>query len=191
MSIAYSFNPHRVVRAGYGIFYDTGATQVSNNVGNAIYGTSSAVNYNVNNVTLGTPLDTPVLKLANTFPSPLSTTLGSFPVPTGKGQGYDGDGQLAQITYFDQKSEPLPYYQRMLLDVQQQVGDVATCSRSPFRRHRAARERMRPTSTYPPYQTGWTYGGGNGDPTFDAATSNNAGQVWRHLCSSAESQLVL
>ncbi len=175
LSIAYSFNPHRVVRAGYGIFYDTGASQISNNVGNAIYGTSAAVNYNVNNVTLGAPPDTPVLNLSNIFPSPLTTTLGSFPVSTGKGQGYEGDGQFAGVTYYDQKSEPLPYYERMMLDVQQQLGghDVFTVSYAGAQGRKGQNET---NINLPAYQTGWTYGGGVGDPTYNAARPNNLGR---------------
>jgi hypothetical protein len=175
LSIAYSMNPRRVIRAGYGIFYDTGATQVSTTVGNAFYGTSSTVNYNVNNTTLGDPPDTPVLTLANIFPAPLTTTLGSFPVPTGPGQGYDGDGQLASIIYYDRKSEPLPYYQRMILDLQQQVGshDVFTLSYAGVQGRKGTNE---VNLNLPPYQTGWTYGGGVGDPTYNAARPNNAGR---------------
>lgn len=175
VSLAYSFNPRRVVRAGYGIFYDTGATQVSTDVGILIYGTSSAVNYNVNNTTMGTPVDTPVLTLANAFPVPLSTTLGSFPVPTGKGEGYDGDNQLSEITYFDQKSEPLPYYQRMLLDVQQQVGtrDVFTLSYAGVQGRKGTNE---VNINLPPYQTGWPDGGGTISTPFNAARPNNSGR---------------
>lgn len=175
VSVTYSFSPRTVVRAGYGIFYDTGATQVSTALGYLIYGTSAAVNYNVDNTTLGIPVDTPSLTLANVFPVPLTTTLGSFPLPTGKGEGYDGDGQFAEITYYDQKSMPLPYYQRMLLDVQQQVGthDVVTLSYAGVQGRKGTNEI---NMNLPPYQTGWTYGGGNGDPAFDAARPNNAGR---------------
>jgi hypothetical protein len=175
LSVTYSFNPQTVLRAGYGIFYDTGATQVSTALGYLIYGTSSAVNYNVDNTTLGVPVDTPTLSLANVFPVPLTTTLGSFPVPTGKGQGYDGDGQFAQITYYDQKSEPLPYYQRMLLDVERQVGthDVFTLSYAGVQGRKGTNEI---NMNLPLYQTGWIYGGGNGDPTFNAARPNSAGR---------------
>ena len=76
VSIAYSPTPQTVIRAGYGIFYDTGASQVSNNVGNAIYGTSAAVNYNVNNVTLGGLPDTPLLNLGNIFSSAIDDDPG-------------------------------------------------------------------------------------------------------------------
>ena len=177
VSIAYSFNPQRVVRAGYGIFFDAGATQISTTVGNAMYGTSAAVNYNVDNTTLGytTTPDTPYLNLSNILPVPLSTTLGSFPVSTGTGEGYDGDTAWTGITYYDQKSSPLPYYQRMLLDFQQQLRghDVITVSYAGVQGRKGTNEM---NINLPPYQTGWIYGGGVGDPTYDAARPNNSGR---------------
>jgi hypothetical protein len=175
LSVIYSPTPQRVIRAGYGIFFDTGASEISNLLGTAIYGTSAAVNYAVDNVTLGVPPDTPTLTLSSVFPTPQTTTLGSFAVSTGKGQGYPGDGLWTQVTYADQKSTPLPYYQRMMLDVQQQLGshDVITVSYSGAQGRRGLGE---VDLNLPPYQTGWTYGGGNGDPVFDAARPNNSGR---------------
>ena len=175
LSIIYSPSPTTVIRAGYGIFYDAGATQISNLVGTAIYGTSAAVNYTVNNVTLGVPPDTPVLNLSNIFPVQQTTTLGTFPVSTGPGQGYQGNGQYATVTYLDQKSAPLPYYQRMLLDVQHQLGshDVFTISYSGVQGRKGLNQ---VNINLPRYQTGWIYGGGVSDPTFNAARPNNAGR---------------
>jgi hypothetical protein len=175
LSISYAMSPQRVIRAGYGIFYDTGASQISNNVGNAIYGTSASVNYNVNNTTLGVPVDTPALTLTDIFPAAQSTTLGSFPISTGKGQGYEGDGQLTGVTYYDQKSEPLPYYQRMMFDIQQQVGghDVFTISYAGAQGRKGQNET---NINLPAYQTGWTYGAGVGDPSYNAARPNAAGR---------------
>jgi hypothetical protein len=175
LSFAYSPTPQTVVRAGYGIFYDTGASQVSNNLGNAIYGTSAAVNYNVNNVTLGAPPDTPVLNLGDIFPTPVTTTLGTFPVPTGTGQGYEGDGQLTSITYYDQKSVPLPYYQRMLVDVQQQMGSHSVFTVS-YLGSQGRKGQNEVNINLPAYQTGWPSGAGVGDPTFNAARPNNSGR---------------
>ena len=175
VSIAYSPTPQRVIRAGYGIFFNTGATQASNVVGNAFYGTTAGTNYSVNNTTLGVPVDTPVTTLANVFPAPVSTTLGSFPVSTGTGQGYDGDGALTSITYYDQKSMPLPYYQRMLVDVQQQIAshDVFIISYAGVQGRKGTNQQ---NINLPTYQTGWVNGGGVGDPTFNAARPNNVGR---------------
>lgn len=175
LSIAYSPNLKTVVRAGYGVFFDAGASQATNNVGTAIYGTSAAVNYSVNNATLGQPIDTPSLNLSSVFPSPVTTTLGSFPVPTGKGQGYLGDGQWASITYYDQKSTALPYIQRMLFDVQRQVAthDVITLS---YAGAQGRKGQNQTNINLPAYSTGWTFGGGSGDPTFNAARPNSFGR---------------
>jgi hypothetical protein len=174
IAISYSPNQKTVVRAGYGVFYNAGATQISTNVGNAIYGTSSAVNYNEDNATLGQPVDTPYLTLSSIFPAPVGTTLGSFPAPTGVGQGTDGPGALAGLTYYDQKSTPLPYYQRMLLDVQRQVTahDVFVLSYAGVQGRKGTQET---NINLPPYQTGWPAGGGVGDPAYNAARPNNTG----------------
>jgi hypothetical protein len=189
LSFIYTLNPKRIVRGGYGIFFDTGASEVSNLLGTAIYGTSAAVNYTTDNVTLGALPDTPVLTLANIFPTPQTTNLGSFAVSTGKGQGYPGDGLYTGITYSDQKSTSLPYYQRIVLDLQQGIGthDVVTLSYSGA----LGRKGLGETDTnLPPYQTGWTYGGGAGDPTFNAARPNNSGRfgdifVYRPIINSS------
>jgi hypothetical protein len=70
---------------------------------------------------------------------------------------------------------PLPYYQRMLLDFQQQVGghDVFTVSYAGVQGRKGTNE---VNLNLPPYQTGWIYGGGSGDPTYNAARPNNAGR---------------
>ena len=173
-SLIYSYKPQTILRAAYGIFYDTGSTQISTNVGNAIYGTSAAVNYNYNNTTLGKPQDTPYLTIANTFPSPQTTTLGTFPVTTATGQGYEGNDQWATVTYYDQKSMPLPYYQKFTVDLQQGFGthDVFELSYDGVLGRKGWNE---DNINLPPYQTGWVAGSG-AVTNFDAARPNNFGR---------------
>lgn len=175
ISIAYHLMPKTMIRAAYGIFFDTGATQVSERVGNAMYsGNWGGVNYDVNNSTLGVPADTPDLTLQNIFPVPTSTTLGTFPVSTGKGQGYYGDLQWAGLTYYDQNSTPVPYIQRELFQIEQQLGshDAITLS------YAGAQGRKGPNQeniNLPPYQTGWVAGSG-AVSEFNAARPNNSGR---------------
>ena len=194
ISLTYSYNPRTVVEAAYGIFYDTGSTQISTNVGNAIYGTSAAVNYNYDNTTLGQPADTPYLTLDSVFPVAKTTTLGSFPVTTAKGQGYEGDGQWAGITYYDQASMPLSYYQKLNLDVQRQFGgrDVVDVSYNGTLGRKGWNER---NINLPPYQTGWVAGSG-AVTNFDAARPNNVGRwgdiyVLRPELNSSYNALIL
>jgi hypothetical protein len=174
LGITYAVNPRTVVRAGYGIFYNTGSSQVSQNVGNAFYGTAATVNYNYNNTTLGKPVDTPYVSLANIFPAPLTTTLGTFPVSTGTGQGYVGDDQWTSIVYYDQKSMRLPYYQRMTFDVQRQIGtnDVFDVSYAGVQGRKGWNEI---NLNLPSYRTGWVNGSGAVTP-YDAARPNNSGR---------------
>lgn len=174
IGVTYSPSPNTVVRAAYGIFYDTGSTQISNNVGVAMYGTSAAVNYNYNNLTLGLPQDTPFLTLGDTFPAPKTTTLGTFPVSTGKGRGYEGDNQWATVTYYDQKSMPLPYYQKFVLDIQRQLGqhDVFEIS---YNGTLGRRGWNLQNMNLPPYRTGWVAGSGAATE-FDEARPNNSGR---------------
>jgi hypothetical protein len=172
LSIAYSVNPQTVVRVGYGIFFDAGATQISNGILTAqngipgfLYGTS------VNNATLGVALDTPALTLANVFPAPVNLSAGEFPVETAPGTGYFGDNQLYTVVYNDQKSAPLPYFQRMLLDIQRQVSphDTVTLSYAGAQGRKGENEI---NINLPTYQTGWT----TAYDAYDAARPNNFGR---------------
>lgn len=200
LSIAYSPNPKTVIRAGYGIFYSAGATQISHQEGQGVGG---AVNYDVSYVALGLPPDTPrpdIFGLSNIFPADQSTALGVYPVSTGKGQGYFGDLSTgtawSSVTYFDQKSFALPYYQRMLLDVQRQVGthDVIILSYAG-----AQGRKGQDTANFnlPPYQTGWINGAGS--DAYNAARpiqSTPAGRwgdtlVWRGKDNSFYNALIV
>ena len=172
LSIAYSPNPQTVFRAGYGIFFDAGATQISNGILTAqngipgfFYGES------VNNATLGVPLDTPAMTLANVFPVAANLSPGQFPVETATGTGYFGDNDLYTVNYNDQKSVPLPYFQRMLFDLQRQMTahDSFTLSYAGAQGRKGGNQI---NINLPPYQTGWT----TAYDAFDAARPNNAGR---------------
>ncbi|MBB5340173.1 TonB-dependent receptor [Tunturiibacter gelidoferens] len=122
VSFAYNLDKNTVLRAGYAIFYDVGATQISTEVGNALNGVPGYFSGDeITNVTKGAPSDTPVLGLSNIFQTPPPLVPGNYPVSTGPGQGYFGDGYYSTAYYYDQKSTPLPYYQRFMLDVQHEI----------------------------------------------------------------------
>ncbi|HVN18070.1 MAG TPA: hypothetical protein VMU05_04835, partial [Dongiaceae bacterium] len=140
--------------------------------------------------------------LSNIFPAPKSTTLGVYPVSTGPGQGYFGDlspevgNAWSSVSYFDQKSFALPYYQRMLLDVQRQVGthDVITLS---YAGAQGRKGQDTANLNLPPYQTGWVNGAGS--DAYNAARpiqSTPGGrwgdiQVWRGKDNSFYNALIV
>jgi hypothetical protein len=171
VSIAYSPVQNTVVRVGYGIFFDAGASQIAEELTNA---GASAPGYTtgsqLTNVIEGVASDTPALGLNNIFQTAPNLQPGEFPVSTGTGQGYFGDGVEQQIYYFDQKSTVLPYYQRYLADIQQQItgSDSFTIS---YVGAQARKGSNYVNINLPPYATGW--------PTvnaFNAARPNNAGR---------------
>jgi hypothetical protein len=171
VSFAYNLDRSTVLRAGYAIFYDVGATQISNEVGNALNGVPGYFSGDeITNVTKGAPSDTPVLGLSNIFQVPPPLTPGNYPVSTGQGQGYFGDGYYSTVYYYDQHSTPLPYYQRFMMDLQHEITPRDTFTLS----YLGAQGRK--GSNYininlPAYQTNW--------PTqnaFNAARPNNAGR---------------
>jgi hypothetical protein len=123
-SIIYSPNQKTAIRAGYGIFYVTGASYISTMLqASTGSGNGGLLNvYTVDNATLGVPTDTPVMTLSSIMPPTEYASVGSFPVSVGTGKGYFGDSALSTIYYLDQKSTALPYYQRMMFDIQQLLG---------------------------------------------------------------------
>ena len=106
-----------------------------------------------------------------------------------------GESALTPITYLDQKSTPLPYYQRMMLDVQQSLGrhDTLTLGYAGVQGRRGLNQ---VDLNLPAYQTGWIYGGGQYDPTFNAARPNNVGRfsdinVYRNNINSHYNALIV
>lgn len=114
LSIAWQVRSKLVVRAGYGLYYNSGASQISNLLGGALYGgvPGGFVGSEIDN---STPQDA---SLSQVFqPSP-QVALGTYPVSTGLGQGHYGDGAFQTVMYADKKSFGTPYihrYQRLCL----------------------------------------------------------------------------
>jgi hypothetical protein len=170
LSIAYAPTRKQVVRVGYGIFHDSGATQISTAVGFAD-GASPGGGLDLTSSILGYSSNTPVLHLSDVFPAEPALAPGVYPVSTGKGRGYFGDGALEQIFYNDQKSTPLPYYQRFILDFQQEIDPATSVTVS----YVGAQGRKGTNSfniNLPPYAPG----SDQDETAFDASRPNNSGR---------------
>ena len=171
VSFAYQATPRTVLRAGYGIYNDSGASQVSGALGNAINGIPG---YFIGDEQLNSP-GPPFLSLANTFQPEPQLAAGEYPVSTGPGQGYFGDGVFQPVYYFDQKSVATPYYQRFLLDVQRELSSNSALTVS----YLGSLGRKSPyyaDINVPAYQTGWA-----SFDDFNEARPNNSGRFRRYL----------
>ncbi|HTY85564.1 MAG TPA: TonB-dependent receptor [Silvibacterium sp.] len=118
LSVALQVDPNTVVRAGYGLYYNSGASQISNVLLAALYGgvPGGFVGDEIDN---STPQDA---SMSQVFPTSPQVPLGTFPSATGPGQGYYGDGAYQTVFYADrQDSFRTPYIHRYLLDVERQV----------------------------------------------------------------------
>jgi hypothetical protein len=171
-SFAYRATNSLVVRAGYGLYYDSGASQISNGLGSA----NSAVpggypsGDDLTAARIGLPDQQVAFHLSDAFqPSP-SVSLGQFPVPTGEGQGYFGDGQLQTINVVDNKSLRLPYYHRYMLDVQKELSPKSSLTLT-YLGSQGRNGWYYSNINVPAYQTGWA-----DNSVFDAARPNNAGR---------------
>jgi hypothetical protein len=211
LSIAYSLRPQTVLRAGYGLFYDGGSTQGTIGL-DAQTPTNNGIglNYNINNNSLNLPSDTPHLTLANAFPTPLQEKFGTFPLPlqgNTVGEGYFGDLQDGNAWYtpgspyggaslglLDQKSMLMPYYERTMLDIQQQVRghDVFTISYAGVQGRRGSNEvnmNLAPYGHYPGLASG-------NFAQYNAARANNSGRwgdldFWRSRANSFYNALIV
>ncbi len=116
-SVAFQATPKTVVRAGYGLYYNSGASQTSNALLAAFYGgvPGGFVGAEIDN---STPEEASMSQVFQ--PSP-QVALGTFPASTGAGQGFYGDGAYQTVFYADQKSFSTPYIHRYLLDIERQV----------------------------------------------------------------------
>ncbi|HVO62752.1 MAG TPA: TonB-dependent receptor [Terriglobales bacterium] len=117
-SIALQVDPKTVVRAGYGLYYNSGASQISNVLLGALYGgvPGGFVGSEIDN---STPEDASISQI---FPASPQVPLGTFPVSTGPGQGHYGPGAFQTVFYADRgDSFRSPYIHRYLLDVERQI----------------------------------------------------------------------
>jgi hypothetical protein len=169
VSLAYNPTRRQVIRAGYGIFYDAGASQISASTGFA-NGATPGGGTDLTNVILGVASDTPALTIADTFPAEKVIPKGEFKVSTGAGQGYFGDGEYYTLYYSDQKSVPLPYYQRYILDVQQTITPQTSITVS-YIGAQGRKGTNLSNINLPAYKTGWST-----DNAFNAARPNNKGR---------------
>lgn len=171
-----------MIRAGYGIFYDAGASQVSAATGFA-NGATPGGGTDYTSVTQGVKSDTPAVTLADVFPAEITIPKGEFKVSTGAGQGYFGDDEYYTLYYSDQKSVTLPYYQRYILDVQQTITPQTSITLSYIGAQGRKGTNMS-NINLPPYQTGWPT-----ENAYNAARPNNKGRfgdiyVERHNLNS-------
>jgi hypothetical protein len=169
ISFAYSATNRDVIRAGYGIFYDSGASQISNATGFANGGTPGG-GLDVTNTLLGYPSDTPAVTMDMIFPAEPVIPKGEYGVSTGAGQGYFGDGWWSTVYYQDQKSTTLPYYQRYVLDVQHSLNPQTSVTVS-YSGSQGRKGTNYTNINLPAYQTGWP-----GEDAFNAARPNNIGR---------------
>ena len=100
LSLAWQARPKLVVRAGYGLYYNSGASQISNLLAGALYGgvPGGFVGDEIDNSTPQNASRSQVFQ-----PSP-QVALGTYPVSTGPGQGYYGDGAYQTIIYADRNN---------------------------------------------------------------------------------------
>lgn len=169
LSFAYSATDRDVIRAGYGIFYDSGASQISNATGFANGGTPGG-GLDVTNTLLGCQSDTPCVTMDMIFPTEPVIPKGEYDVSTGTGQGYFGDGWWSTVYYQDQKSTTLPYYQRYVLDVQHSLNPQTSVTIS-YSGSEGRKGTNYTNINLPAYKTGWP-----GQDVFNAARPNNTGR---------------
>jgi hypothetical protein len=165
-SLAFQVRPQLVVRAGYGLYYNSGASQISNALTGAFYGGTPGgfVGDEIDNSTAQSA------SLSQAFPASPQVAPGTFPVSTGPGQGYYGAGAEQTIFYADQKSFPTPYIHRYLLDVQQEVARNSVITLT----YIGAEGRNGwyfDDINAAPYRTGWS-----SITAFDAARPYNSGR---------------
>lgn len=171
LGIAFQINPKLIVRAGYGLYYSSGSSQISNLVDVATAASpGSATGDEITPTSLGANDQDPVTSLSQIFQSPPQIALGTYPVSTGPGQGYFGDGQFTTLYYSDKDSIKTPYYHRYIADVQQQISKSSVLTLS-YIGALGRRGWYYQDINVPAYRSGWA-----DQNTFDAARPHNSGR---------------
>ncbi len=125
-SLAYRPRSDLVLRSGYGIFYDAGASGVLHTL--AFYATSSPGSFNgdaYNNALAGLNDDVPYLTFSTIYPPEKTVQVGHYPISTGPGSGYfqQGSGGTGgnPVSIVDRKSGTVPYFQTFLASVEKSL----------------------------------------------------------------------
>jgi hypothetical protein len=171
VSVAFRPMNRLVVRAGYGLYYDSGASQISNalgTVGSAIPG--GFFGDDLTPARVGLPDQQVAYHISDAFQASPQVVPGQFPVSTGPGQGYFGDDQFQNINIEDNKSLRLPYYHRFMLDVQRELTPSSSITLS-YLGSLGDNGWYFSDTNVPAYQMGWP-----DSATFNAARPNNFGR---------------
>jgi len=157
LSLAMQLRPKTVVRAGFGLYYNSGASQVSNAVSNQANG--GAIPGAFTGSEIDPTADTSSLSLV--FPASPQIPLGTYPVSTGLGQGYFGNGVYQTIYVNDNQSFRTPYIYRYVLDVQQEVARNSVITLSYLGAEGRDGWYEYDMNAPMPYRTGWNYATAN------------------------------
>ena len=165
-SLAWQPAPTLVIRAGYGLYYNTGASQISNLLSGALYGGIPG-GFIGREIDFSTPVPNSITQI---FQPSSSIAPGTFPVSTGTGQGYTQAGSFQTIYYADTQSFHTPYISRYMMDVQKEINRTTSISAT----YLGAGGRNGwyfYDQNVPAYQVGWS-----SYDAFNAARPNNAGR---------------
>jgi Carboxypeptidase regulatory-like domain len=170
ISFAYQVRPKTVVSAGYGLFFNGGASQIAGSVEQALTGIPGYFTGDeLTNARFNVPDDTPYLHSSQIFQPAVSVAPGTFPISTGPGSGNFSVGTFQDAYTFDQTSALSPYVHRYDADVQQQLSDTSVL-KFQYLGAQSRKGLYFSAGNLPAYQTGWP-----SLAAYNAARPNNLG----------------